>query len=47
MPHMTHLVRAVLIGQPFTMLRPEHYEVWKEMDFTFDTKEMFNNLPVR
>jgi len=40
-------VRAVLIGQPFTMLRPEHYEVWKEMDFTFDTKEMFNNLPVR
>jgi outer membrane biosynthesis protein TonB len=40
-------VRAVLIGQPFTMLRPEHYDVWKEMDFTFDTKEMFNNLPVR
>ena len=40
-------VRAVLIGQPFTMLRPEHYDVWKEMDFTFDTKEMFNNSPVR
>ena len=40
-------VRAVLVGQPFTMLRPEHYDVWKEMDFTFDTKEMFNNLPVR
>ena len=36
-------VRAVLIGQPFTMLRPEHYNIWKEMDFTFDTKEMFNN----
>ncbi|HTT49110.1 MAG TPA: protein TolA [Pseudolabrys sp.] len=40
-------VRAVLIGQPFTMLRPEHYDTWKEMDFTFDTKEMFNNLPAR
>lgn len=40
-------VRAVLIGQPFTMLRPEHYETWKEMDFTFDTKEMFNNPPAR
>ncbi len=40
-------VRAVLIGQPFTMLRPEHYDTWKEMDFTFDTKEMFNNMPVR
>jgi outer membrane biosynthesis protein TonB len=40
-------VRAVLIGQPFTMLRPDHYDIWKEMDFTFDTKEMFNNIPVR
>ena len=40
-------VRAVLIGQPFTMLRPDHYDIWKEMDFTFDTKEMFNNTPVR
>ena len=29
------------------MLRPEHYDTWKEMDFTFDTKEMFNNMPVR
>jgi colicin import membrane protein len=34
-------VRAVLVGQPYTMLRPDHYETWKEMDFTFDTKEMF------
>ncbi len=40
-------VRAVLIGQPFTMLRPEHYDIWKEMDFTFDTKEMFNNPSVQ
>ena len=37
-------VRAVLVGQPFTMLRPDHYDTWKEMDFTFDTKEMFNNI---
>ncbi len=40
-------VRAVLVGQPFTMLRPDHYDTWKEMDFTFDTKEMFNNIPAR
>jgi hypothetical protein len=41
-------VRAVLVGQPFTMLRSDHYDTWKEMDFTFDTKEMFNNnIPAR
>jgi hypothetical protein len=40
-------VRAVMMGQPFTMLRPEHYENWKEIDFVFDTKEMFNNIPAR
>ena len=36
-------VRAVLVGQPYTMLRPDHYETWKEIDFTFDTKEMFGS----
>ena len=40
-------VRAVLVGQPYTMLRPEHYDNWKEIDFTFDTKEMFHDIPVR
>ena len=40
-------VRAVLVGQPYTMLRPEHYEQWKEIDFTFDTRQMFNDLPAR
>jgi outer membrane biosynthesis protein TonB len=40
-------VRAVLIGQPFTMLRPDHYDQWKEIDFTFDTKQMFHDLPAR
>ena len=40
-------VRAVLVGQPYTMLRPDHYDSWKEIDFTFDTKEMFHDIPVR
>jgi len=40
-------VRAVLVGQPFTMLRPDHYDTWKELDFVFDTKEMFNSIPAR
>ncbi len=40
-------VRAVFVGQPYTMLRPDHYDVWKEIDFTFDTKQMFHDLPVR
>ena len=40
-------VRAVLVGQPYTMLRPDHYETWKEIDFVFDTKEMFHDLPAR
>jgi outer membrane biosynthesis protein TonB len=40
-------VRAVLVGQPYTMLRPDHYDTWKEMDFTFDTREMFHEIPAR
>jgi hypothetical protein len=40
-------VRAVLVGQPYTMLRPDHYDIWKEIDFVFDTKEMFHDIPVR
>jgi outer membrane biosynthesis protein TonB len=40
-------VRAVLIGQPYTMLRPDHYDDWKEIDFVFDTKQMFHDLPTR
>jgi outer membrane biosynthesis protein TonB len=35
-------VRAVLIGQPFTMLRDETYEAWKYMEITFDAKKMFH-----
>jgi outer membrane biosynthesis protein TonB len=33
-------VRAVLRGQPFTMLRPEHYETWKELEIRFDPRDM-------
>jgi colicin import membrane protein len=40
-------VRAVFVGQPYTMLRPDHYDIWKEIDFTFDTREMFNDIPLR
>jgi outer membrane biosynthesis protein TonB len=34
-------VRAVLRGQPFDMLKPEHYEIWKDIEVTFDPREMF------
>jgi TolA protein len=33
--------RAILKCQPFTMLRPEHYEQWKDIEITFDPREMF------
>jgi outer membrane biosynthesis protein TonB len=33
-------VRAVFQGQPFTMLRPEHYETWKDIEVTFDPRDM-------
>jgi hypothetical protein len=34
-------VRAVFRGQPFDMLRPEHYEAWKDIEVTFDPRDMF------
>jgi outer membrane biosynthesis protein TonB len=36
-------VRAVLTGQPFDMLKPEHYESWKEIELTFDPKDMYRS----
>ncbi len=33
-------VRAVFRGQPFDMLRPEHYEQWKDVEITFDPRDM-------
>jgi outer membrane biosynthesis protein TonB len=35
--------RAVYRGQPYTMLRPEHYELWKDIIVTFDPKYMNTN----
>jgi colicin import membrane protein len=33
--------RALLQCQPYTMLKPEHYDMWKDMEITFDPREMF------
>lgn len=40
-------VRAVLVGQPYTMLRPDHFETWQEIDFVFDSSKMYSDIPVR
>jgi len=32
-------IRAIYASQPFDMLRPENYEVWDELDLTFNTKD--------
>jgi outer membrane biosynthesis protein TonB len=33
-------IRALFRGQPFDMLRPETYEVWKDIEITFDPRDM-------
>jgi hypothetical protein len=33
--------RAILTCQPFTMLRPDHYQQWKDIEITFDPRDMF------
>jgi colicin import membrane protein len=33
--------RAILSCQPFKMLSPEHYDQWKDIEITFDPREMF------
>jgi outer membrane biosynthesis protein TonB len=33
--------RAILLCQPFKMLRPENYQLWKDIEITFDPKDMF------
>lgn len=33
-------IRAVFRGQPFDMLRPETYEEWKDIEVTFDPRDM-------
>jgi hypothetical protein len=32
--------RALLMCQPFTMLRREHYDQWKDLQLKFDPQEM-------
>jgi outer membrane biosynthesis protein TonB len=32
--------RALLQCQPFTMLRPEHYQQWKDLQLDFDSREL-------
>ncbi len=32
--------RALLLCQPFTMLKPEHYELWKDIEVKFDPREL-------
>jgi colicin import membrane protein len=32
--------RAINRGQPFDMLRPENYELWKDIEITFDPRDM-------
>jgi len=36
-------IRALLQCQPYTMLKPEHFDTWKDMQITFDPHEMFGN----
>jgi outer membrane biosynthesis protein TonB len=33
--------RAILTCQPFTMLRADHYQLWKDIEITFDPRDMF------
>jgi colicin import membrane protein len=33
--------RAIMTCQPFTMLRAEHYQQWRDIEITFDPREMF------
>jgi colicin import membrane protein len=35
-------VRALFRGQPYTMLSPATYDAWKEIEITFDPREMYN-----
>jgi hypothetical protein len=32
--------RALLLCQPFTMLKPQHYDQWKDLELKFDPREL-------
>lgn len=40
-PMAESAIRALLTCQPFNMLRPTTYDQWRDMEITFDPKEMF------
>lgn len=33
-------IRAIFRGQPFNMLKPQTYETWKDIEITFDPRDM-------
>jgi len=33
-------IQALMTCQPFTMLKPEHYEQWKDIEMKFDPREL-------
>ena len=39
--------RAILTCQPFKMLGPRITTVWKDIEITFDPREMFRRLTIR
>jgi outer membrane biosynthesis protein TonB len=38
----TRAIIAVMRGQPYTMLKPEHYEQWRDIVITFDPRDDFS-----
>ena len=34
-------IRALFMGQPFQMLSPSTYDLWKEIEITFDPRDMY------
>lgn len=34
-------IRALFRGQPYDMLSPANYEIWRDVEITFDPREMF------
>jgi colicin import membrane protein len=34
-------IRALYRGQPFDMLSPATYDAWKEIEITFDPRDMY------
>ena len=39
--------RAILSCQPYTMLNPDKYEQWRDMEINFDPSEMLTREKLR